>query len=323
MERQDAPFSQILEYRNWIRRLQMEEELGPLLSADLDLVELEAEELELQERAEHLKTTLLVLEEEAAAKSTAGLAAISHGSHSHTLSACSDGGQAGEQQRGYTREGSDGENGGGGLPFDDAREAIAQEEAARSLDDRLRCGIRGEVRESAEQGGAQGGTLVMVNGLQTVREEVRGDVDIIKAKLRIVQDQLDHLRGVDTVEVTHGNSPAEGAGRTDAQLGGPSGSSRVAGGQEDLDGQCVGAYVGAGAVGVGGGVAGGVETGPAGRSVAAGLAAELGSKWGARTAEPREGARVAAEGTLEDAPEPCMLAQGTIDTAQRLWKFGL
>jgi hypothetical protein len=43
------------------------------------------------------------------------------------------------------------------------------------------------------------------------------------------------------------------------------------------------------------------------------------SKWGARSAEPREGLRLAVEGTLEEAPEPCMLAQGTIDTAQRLW----
>jgi hypothetical protein len=63
--------------------------------------------------------------------------------------------------------------------------------------------------------------------------------------------------------------------------------------------------------------------GGAAQSVAAGLAAELGSKWGLRSAEPREGARVAAEGTLEEEPEPCMLAQGTIDTAQRLWKFGV
>jgi hypothetical protein len=43
------------------------------------------------------------------------------------------------------------------------------------------------------------------------------------------------------------------------------------------------------------------------------------SKWGARSVEPREGLRLAVEGTLEEAPEPCMLAQGTIDTAQRLW----
>ena len=60
---QDAPFARILEYRNLIRRLEIEEELGPLHLAHLDAEELEAEELELLERERYLKMTLRVLED--------------------------------------------------------------------------------------------------------------------------------------------------------------------------------------------------------------------------------------------------------------------
>ena len=252
LEKQDAPFSQVLEYRNWIRRLQMEEELGPSRSADLDLLELEAEELELQERAEYLRMTLRVLEQAASAEAA------------HAPAPAAEGGQ-----------------------------------------DPARARERGPA-----DGDAEGAMLVMIDGLQSVRPRVRGDVDVIKAKLRAVQEQLEHLRG-DGEEV-----PAHGAGRS---------SSRDGAGDGARPG-------GAGGAGSGGGGSsssslqehgGGARAGDcAATSVTAGLAAELGSKWGARSAEPREGARI-AEGTLEDAPEPCMLAQGTIETAQRLWKFGL
>jgi hypothetical protein len=262
LQKQDAPFSQILEYRNWIRRLQMEEELGPTRSADLDLLELEAEELELQERAEYLKMTLRVLEQEASTQAA------------HAA------------------------------PRD------AQQDAARA----------GEPPD----GDDEGATLVMINGRQRLRPKARGDMDVIKAKLQVVQEQLDRLRGVGE-EVPAPNSSVrrsrDGAG-DDAQGNG-------AGARPDAAGRAASGWEGRTAdvarddsgprehVAWGGDGDGGAAT-----SVTAGLAAELGSKWGARGAEPREGARI-AEGTLEDAPEPCMLAQGTIETAQRLWKFGL
>jgi hypothetical protein len=264
LQKQDAPFSQILEYRNWIRRLQMEEELGPTRSADLDLLELEAEELELKERTEYLKMTLRVLEQEASTQAV------------HAP------------------------------PRDDKQDAA-----------RARAG-------EPPDGDDEGATLVMINGRQRLRPNARGDVDVIKAKLQVVQEQLDRLRGVGEEvpapdsSVRHSRDgagdDAQGKG-VGARQGAPGGAaSGCAGRTADgaRDDNCPREHVAWGGDGDGG----------AATSVTAGLAAELGSKWGARGAEPREGARI-AEGTLEDAPEPCMLAQGTIETAQRLWKFGL
>ena len=317
LEKQDAPFGQVLEYRNWIRRLQIEEELGPLASADLDLVELEAEELELQERAEYLQMTLRVLEEKEAVQSAAGIS-----SSSYVQAGLGDGEQADKQPHRHTGE-ILGEGQCVALPFQQVKAAIAKEKAALSHEVNLHCGVRG-----AQRGGVEGGVLVMVNGQQTTRATAKGDVDIIKAKLQIVQDQLDHLRGVDVVMLNHSAVPAARAGWTEVQerdaIGGAIGGHRAAGGCEEV-GASSGSAVAVTAIGLlcSGGGAGVMETGASRRSVAAGLAAELGSKWGARGQEPREGARVAAEGTLEDAPEPCMLAQGTIDTAQRLWKFAV
>jgi len=315
LEKQDAPFGQVLEYRNWIRRLQIEEELGPLASADLDLVELEAEELELQERAEYLQMTLRVMEEKEAAQSAAVIS-----SSSYVQAVLGDGEQADEQPHQHTGE-ILGEGECVALPFQEVKAAIAKEEAALSHEVNLHCGVRG-----AHRVGVEGAVLVMVNGLQTTRATAKGDVDIIKAKLQIVQDQLDHLRGVDVVMLNNSAAPAARNGWTEVQecdaIGSAIGGHRAAGGCEEV-GASSGSAVAVADIGVicGGGGEGGMGTGAGRRSVAAGLAAELGSKWGARGQEPREGARVAAEGTLEDAPEPCMLAQGTIDTAQRLWKF--
>lgn len=322
MEKQDAPFSQILEYRNWIQRLQLEEEMGPLNSAHLDVLEIEAEEMELMERAEYLKMTLRVLEEE---EEEATTKAEQVGGASTRLQRAEDdaGLDGGAGGRGHDR-GDDEENlreaGRGGLQFDGVRADIAAEEDAnaRDVDGQAAGGV------GAQKGGAEeSDTLVMVNGRQTVRAAKRSDMDILRSKLRVVLDQLDTLRGMDVpvhaAGALGGDRRAErGAPPADTHSGRGADGSGV--GKGDRGGGHAAIrerLAGVGAGGEGGG-SGGVA-----KSVTAGLAAELGSKWGAHRVEPREGARIAAEGTLEDAPEPCMLAQGTIDTAQRLWKFGL
>ena len=280
LHKQDAPFSQVLEYENWIQRLEIEDDLGPMQSANLDQLELEAEMLELQERAEYLRMTLSVLEakEQAMDSTTCAHSSI------HTTEARSEG----EAMRGGQSDLSD-----------------------RAV---------GRGNDSGERGGGQ-------RGADNAGERSRpsSDIEVIKAKLRKVEDHLVHIRGFDTSHARAGGQSEEqeaaarrpGEASRTAQGGAPS-----AKGQGDLEG-------GGGAGMEGGERKGGVEgtccdeSGGVARSVTAGLAAELGSKWDARGAEPREGARAAAEGTIEDAPEPCMLAQGTIDTAQRLWKFGL
>ena len=255
LERQDAPFSQLLEYRNWIRRLQIEEELGPLHSANLDAVELEAEELELLERAQHLNTALQVVQ-------------------------------------------------------DDARRSGPSEDE------------------------------------QTKSERLVSDVHVIRAKLRVVNEQLGRIRGVaaDGLHAPKSDSnPALATGQAAEyfaqQSGGDQGgqpcdhtalancdsddehrptcSQRQHEGKDDEARLNLQNRAGDEAI---------CEQAPSHRggksvsTVASDLAAELGSRWSKPGGEHR-GVLVAAEGTLEDAPEPCMLAQSTVAIAQRLWRL--
>jgi hypothetical protein len=280
LHKQDAPFSQILEYQNWIQRLEIEDDLGPMQSANLDQLELEAEVLELQERAEYLRMTLSVLEAKEQATSSTTCA------HTNTHTG------AVHPEVESTRDGQS------------------------DISDK----VHGRENDAGEQGGEQHGADDAGQ-----RSRPSSDIDILKAKLRKVEEQLDHIRGFDPAH-------ARACGQSEEQESTarqPSESSRTelggalsGKGQGGLQGGSgAGMDTAEGGCGVEG--AGCDESGSVAASVIAGLAAELGSKWDARGAEPREGARAAAEGTIEDAPEPCMLAQGTIDTAQRLWKFGL
>jgi hypothetical protein len=272
LEKQDAPFGQILEYKNWIQRLEIEDDLGPMHTANLDQLELEAEELELQERAEYLKMTLSVLEAEERA---AGHVACSRDQERYLLTGV-------PPAHGSTREGVAGAGAG------------CDEQGVEMVE------MRGEHHDGRRDG---------QSGAQIASEGSQRDIDIIKAKLQRVEEQLDRLRGLQSSHA--GGHPAQQDTSAEKcheqeQAATVSGGQVEGSKQEDLvegEGSTDG------------------ERGAA--SLIAGLAAELGSKWDARGAEPREGARAAAEGTLEEAPEPCMLAQGTIDTAQRLWKFGL
>ena len=272
LEKQDAPFGQILEYKNWIQRLEIEDDLGPMQIANLDQLELEAEELELQERAEYLKMTLSVLEAEERA---AGHAACSLDKERELLTGVPPG-------HGSTREGVAGAGAG------------CDEQGVEMVE------MRGEHHNGRRDG--QRGAQIASKGTQR-------DIDIIKAKLQRVDEQLDRLHGLQSSHA--GGPPAQQDAsaekcREQEQAATVSGCQVQGSKQRDVvegEGSTHG------------------ERGAA--SLIAGLAAELGSKWDARGAEPREGARAAAEGTLEEAPEPCMLAQGTIDTAHRLWKFGL
>lgn len=254
-------------------------------TAALDQLELEAEELELVERAEYLSMTLSLLE--AQESGTSWCAAVCGGDHGHeSLPGVPPASEA-------VRDGSAGEGDG--------------------------C----DEHRAETQGPRVGGWQDRPEG------NAHKDIEIIKAKLRRVEEQLDLLRGVQAPNtgdrLGHQNTPAarcrgepaEGEAGDEGDAA-PSTlehgvSTHGAAGQVNCNKSSEGLEHWEGLA----------KSEASASSTIAGLAAELGSKWDSHGAEPREGARAAAEGTLEEAPEPCMLAQGTIDTAQRLWKFGL
>ena len=372
LEKQDAPFARILEYRNLIRRLEIEEELGPLHLAHLDAEELEAEELELLERERYLKMTLRVLEDASGAadalpvrppSSHRILKAESCASPDHLLPVAT-GREAARAPELVTEGGADRrEHRESGPAGPDGCGLVAEDEVcskeAGNVEDGLACND-GDVQVQSNQvacvtadggehslanghDGDAGSLLVMVNGRQRLKTPERSDVDILRSKLRQVQEQLALLRGVPNRErdaPTQDLCPRDAArarGLAPHSVCGmppkPGEGEMSAEGEERRSDQQAGRYVtnvllegkggNAGELEVGCGKGGRIVGGWRGSgSAVAGLAAEVGNKWVATGAEPREGARFAAEGTLEDAPEPCMLAQSTIQTAQRLWKFG-
>jgi len=74
LEKLDAPFVQLVDYRNWIRRLEYQED--GIMDEDIDSIEQEAEKEELEERLHLLELTLRQLETEDMESSESDRAAI-------------------------------------------------------------------------------------------------------------------------------------------------------------------------------------------------------------------------------------------------------
>jgi hypothetical protein len=106
---------------------------------------------------------------------------------------------------------------------------------------------------------------------QVLKSKPTADVDIVRAKLRLVQEQLDHLRGGGAERGGGGGGGGRGRGGGGRDGGGGVGAGAVA---DESNAVCVGA-ADDGGDGEGGGV-GVVDKGAFPACVTAGLAAELG-----------------------------------------------